>query len=205
VNNIPDDPSKHPAFYKVTRYLWEYTIPRIHYYSREELARKGFAGSYNRDSLAKLMKERMIVSGTLIEIARHHYEDHDPQLVNPMDSVPIYLAICEHLEEATRIIARNSNLGDVPVDDLRALADLARDIHPVASNLSPTIKEDKKISRFKRLAGNGLRPGIRTGKRDRVEEEKRVVAPHDPIFGSIERYLELNERDRRATEGNDDA
>lgn len=195
-----DDPSKHTPNLKVTQYLWEYTIPRIHYYSREQLSRKGFAGTYNQEQLRQLMNERLTVSGTLLEIARHHHEDHDPQLVHPEQSVDMYRVICEHLDAASSVIARNSNLGEVPIEDLRALAELSRDLHPLASNFQPDVGEDKRISRFKKLAGRGLRPGMRTPNRNKEAKERPA---HDPIIGSIERYIELNDRDRRSSEDQD--
>ena len=195
------DVQEHDSAHKVSYYTFEYTIPRIHKYSREEFRHKGFAGHYDKQQLRLLMEERMLLSGTLIEIARHHAEDHDPQLVDPSKSVEMYEIICEHLENASYVIARNSNLGDVPINDLRALADLSRDLFTVASQFAPKLGEDKRLSRFRQLAGRGLKmqTGIRGSKRKK-DEELGTRLRHNPVIGAIEDFIELNERDKRRRE-----
>ncbi len=114
----------------------------------------------------------------------------------------MYEIICEHLENASYIIARNSNLGDVPINDLRALADLSRDLFAVATQFAPKLGEDKRLSRFRQLAGRGLRmqTGIRGSKRKGEEDKIGTRLRHNPVIGAIEDFIELNERDKRRRE-----
>lgn len=210
------DEKEHTASYKLTKYSWLYTIPQIHHYSPEHLKHKGFTGNYDAEGIRRLMMERLTVSGTILEIARHWAENHNPQLVNPKDSVDIYLIITEHLENVAKTLARNSNVGEVPMDDLYALAELQRDVFQVAVTFSPTIGQNKK-RRFSSLKTKGFRPGVANmrgldyhlkKKESEEEVDDTPVAPklalkHNPVIEEINRYLDDNERDKRSVSGDD--
>lgn len=186
---------EHSTAYKLTMYQFNYSIPGIHFYSQEYLDTVGILSTGDKKMDVELMKTRIDTRGSVLAIALHHAADHSVMIQNPQDAVQMYEIANQHLLNWKNALARESNLPDVPIEDLEALEEFATSIYQIARRYKPEIREKVSIAtRMRGLGGSsavGLRKGISTGRpATKVErfDSTKPLPEHHPVIDSIKEY-----------------
>lgn len=180
----------HSPAYKLFHYKFNFSIPGIHFYSQAYLDTVGMLSTGNKVDDAAIMKRPIDTRGTIMDIARHHSEDHQVALSNPRDAVTMYEIVRDHLNSWRVALARESNLPDAPIEDLAILDEFATSIFEIARRYKPEVqKKEGFSSRMRQLGGSGgLRksivvPGVET------PAKPKSLPVHHPVIGAIEDYF----------------
>ncbi len=192
-----DDSTQHTVAYKLAYYMFNYSIPGIHFYTQEYLDNVGLVSTGNKADDMALLKNRIDTRGTILEIARHHAQNHSVMLQNPQDSVVMYEIANTHLHNWKTALARETNLPEVPIEELEMLEEFCESIYQIARRYKPTVKERQSIAtRLRGMGGGGassaLRKGISTGRPETVipapGTDNKPIPEHHPVIDSIMDY-----------------
>lgn len=168
-----------PAW-RVYHRLYNYSIPKLHFYSQEYQDRHGLLVSGDRAHDATMMSEMIPTRGTAAELAQLFEEGVDIQLQDPEDSVKIYTDIKDSLDVWLDALKREHNLPEPPQDLFKLLDRFADGIYKIARRYKRDIKvRPRDQSRFRQLGTGFQRAGFKRPEvpgKPQVERDRSKMA-----------------------------
>lgn len=126
---VPKPKGKKTAAYKIWHYPFLVHISQMHLVSTEFLTQGGSPTSGNAQIDRNMANEKMQAQFTIAALTMLHDEGTTFSLVEPADSARIYLIIREHLNDWMTSVQNSPNMIEIPIDDLRKLEALAKEIY----------------------------------------------------------------------------
>lgn len=115
---------------------WNCLIPEMYLYDQKYLEQVGTVSSGDRAIDRQMAHNRREVRLTPAAMAIYFDEGAPIKMVNPIDAIPIYRLILEHLETWKHIINTEVNIGNPPIEDLKKFDNLAAALFPLANQFN---------------------------------------------------------------------
>jgi len=143
-----DDPSKHSAAFKIFHYPFMFKVSKMHLMETEELETIGHFTTGNVEHDRILANEEVLVTRTIADMVEFHRAGIPFRLNNPKDGVKIYEYIYQHLQDWKDELTRLPMFKDVPMKDLKAMDEFAKEIYVLARGFVVYRPADGSLASF---------------------------------------------------------
>lgn len=183
--STPQD--KHTPAFKATRYTYEVYIPQFFLMKEPEGSPFGTPTSGNSEVDRNLAQSRTLARLTIIDMARYLAQGARITLEDQTKSVEIYKIVTDLLEEWRALSSSPVYTAEVPVEELRWLDGLAREVFMIARHY---MKEDAGQGRVFR-AISALESKRRFSRKDdkKAEATDAGKVEHQPVSEAIEKNV----------------
>jgi len=148
-----EDVRKHSAAFKLFHYPFGFRISKLHLMNPKFIAQFGYITTGHPETDRVLAQEEIPVMKTIAEMVDFHKEGVGFRLLDPKDGVRMYEIIHRHLQDWKQAMERSFQPINVPINDLKAIDNFAKDLYVVARGyVTPTTESMGLSAYFAKLA-----------------------------------------------------
>lgn len=138
---------EHTSAYKIFHYYYQCQIPQHYLYSQEYMEVFGLPTTGQSDVDRELSQSMVPAQLTIAQMAEYLDEGASIVLIDPYEAATIYGIVNDHLEN-WRVHTVGFGGLEVPMEDLRKLDALAKEVFKVGRAYLPQPEKEDPINRF---------------------------------------------------------
>lgn len=174
---------KHTPAHRIFHYLYKCYMPQHHLYTNEYLSTFGIPVSGDREVDKQLAQTPTLCQLTIADMAEHYANGATLTLETPSQSTEIYQTLREHLRNWEGMTQDPLYTGEVPMEDLRKLDELAGEVYKIARGYMA--KDQTEHGLFKGLAALESRRMMSRKETGPEDRQSNLPDEHTPISDVI--------------------
>jgi len=170
-----EDTKKHSAAFKLFHYPFGFRIAKLHLMDPNFIAQFGHLTTGHPETDRLMAQEEISIIKTIAEMVDFHKEGVGFRLQDPKDGVRMYEIIHRHLQDWKEAMERSFQPLNVPINDLKAIDNFAKDLYVVARGyVQPTTQSLGLSAYFAQVSQSRGTQHLRGFKSDLEKEQEQI-------------------------------